>query len=88
MITSAQKEVSSHTIENCFGASGIGIEEQLAIADAQLDTEDITTKEWKSLVGDEDVSLKYYINCDKNILTTDFRNLDQIYEVITNENAT
>lgn len=87
MIISAQKEVSSHTIENCFGASGIGIEEQLAITNAQLDTEDITTKEWKSLVGDEDVSLKDYINCDKDILT-DFRNLDQIYEAITNENAT
>lgn len=79
-ITSSSKDVSLYTINNCFWHLEIGIQQQMDITDFQLDTEDITTEEPKNFVNHKDFSVKDFIDCDKDFLTTDFRNLDQIYE--------
>lgn len=88
MITSAWKEVSSSTIKNCFRVAGIHHEELgVETSDIEINEDDITPEEWRSLIEDEDVSIEDFYNCDEFLLTTDYRNVEQIYEDKVNENA-
>lgn len=91
MVTASWKEVSSSTIKNCFRVAGIYSEEVeppfgVQRMDLEINEDDITPEEWRSLVED-DVTIQDFYNCDESVLTTDYRNIEEIFEEIRNENT-
>ena len=48
--------------------------------DIELNEHDITNEEWRSVLQGEEISIEDFFQCGESVLTTNYRNVEQIYE--------
>lgn len=86
-IASSWREISLKSIRNCFREVKIFTAEVTYLHVTEIDiSQEITAGVKKNLIGGSSVTQEEFCNCDKEVVMSEFRYVQEIYDDVKAEN--